>query len=205
MQSALALLFLVLAAAFQKQNSVRCVMCVGFLGLGAALLPFMPNYVEVLELEQYYEGCGAKFDKFIRMTLNVVLGSGFSVVAGWMMFAYLFSLPISFVRGLWLLLLKPLPRVEEPQQAAEELTQAAKDRGLSEELLGILSIAMRYLACIIPLLTAFPLLLAFQVVEDRRSWWCLVGFWLLPQLWILKQKSSCENKGDRVAVTQTEP
>jgi len=212
-----ALLLLALAAIFQlrghKQCSVRCIMFVGFFFFVAALLPFLPNYLTVLNLGRYYEGCGPKFDKFIKMTLNVVFGSGFAIVAGWMMFAHLFSLPISFVRGLWLLLLKPPPGVKDPQHgdccswllpesarpqkdAAEEPNRAATDgSGLGEELMGILSIAMRYLACIIPLITAFPLLFAFQAVEDYWSWRYLVAFWVLPQVWVLAQKSSCSDQG----------
>merc|ERR1739838_509933 len=100
------------------------------------------------------------------------------------MFTHLFSLPVSFVCGLWLLLLKP-------QQAEEEPEQVTRDSGVSEELMGILSIAMRYLACVIPLITAFPLLFALQIVEDTWSWRSLVAFWLLPQLWILAQRSRC--------------
>jgi len=41
-------------------------MFVGFFFFVAALLPFLPNYVTVLNLGRYYEGCGPKFDKFIK-------------------------------------------------------------------------------------------------------------------------------------------
>jgi len=57
--------------------------------------------------------------------------------------------------------------------------------------MGILSIGMQYLACVIPLITAFPLIFALQIVEDTWSWRSLVAFWLLPQLWILAQRSRC--------------
>jgi len=177
-----ALIFLVLAAYFRfkgfKLHSICSVVCVGVLGLIASLLPFLPNYVAVLELEEYYTGCAPKFDAFISLILRIIFGSGFSALLGWLVFAHLFSLPISLVRGLWLLLLKP-PDEEETQDK-------------HPAVLGILSSVMRFQACIIPLITIFPLLFAFQIVEDNTSWRYLLGFWLVPQVWILAQRSSGE-------------
>jgi len=159
-----------------NKRSVCCVLTVGVLGLLASLLPFLPNYVAVLALEEYYTGCAPKFDAFIGLIISILFGSCFSAILGWMVFSHLFSLPISLVRGLWLLLLKP------------EDTEDGWD--VNPSLVGILCTVMRYQACVTPLITVFPLLFAFQLVEDNGSWWYLFAFWLLPQLWILAQCSS---------------
>lgn len=184
-----ALFFLALAAYYHaaglRQRSVCCVMTVGILGLLASLLPFLPNYVGVLALEEYYVGCAPNFDAFIGLIISILFGSCFSALLGWMVFSHLFSLPISLVRGLWLLLLEPEDTGDEWQ--------------VNPSLLGILCTLMRYQACITPLITIFPLLFAFQLVEDNESWWYLFAFWLLPQLWILAQ-SSVQQQGWELTV-----
>jgi len=63
------------------QYSVRCVMFVGFFFFVAALLPFLSNYATVLNLGRYYEGCGPKFDKFIKMSWQLSHSSNKSASA----------------------------------------------------------------------------------------------------------------------------
>jgi len=132
-------------------------------------MQLLPNYIAALGLDPYYAGCGTSYDAYVKLLLNVVFGSAISSLLGWKVFSCLLTLPISLVRGIWLLLLEK------------------KD---DELVCGVLSCLMRYLAFIMPLINAFPLLFASQLTESRLVWQPLLGFWLLPQVWIISRPDS---------------
>merc|ERR1719223_73813 len=165
-------LFMVLLATLlhnrQLQWSRFCVLCAAILAGSAGLLQLLPNYIAELGLDPYYEGCGTSYDAYMKLLLNVIFGSAISALLGWKVFSNLLTLPISLVRGIWLFLLE------------EKDTVVRSD----------LSCLMRYLAIIVPLINAFPLLFVSQLTESRLVWQPLLGFWLLPQLWIVGRPDS---------------
>jgi len=145
-----------------------CVLCAAVLAGSAGLLQLLPNYIAALGLDPYYEGCGTSYDAYMKLLLNVVFGSAISALLGWKLLSNLLTLPISLVRGIWLFLLDE------------------KDADVRSNL----SCLMRYLAVIMPLINGFPLLFVSQLTESRRVWQPLLGFWLLPQLWITSRTDS---------------
>jgi hypothetical protein len=146
-----------------------CVLCASVLAGVAGIMQLLPNYVAALGLDPCYAGCGTSYEAYVKLLLNVVFGSAISSLLGWKVFSCLLTLPISLVRGIWLLLLEE------------------KD---DELVCGVLSCLMRYLAFIMPLINAFPLLFASQLTESRLVWQPLLGFWLLPQVWIISRPDS---------------
>lgn len=145
-----------------------CVLCACVLAGVAGLMQLLPNYIAALGLDPYYAGCGTSYDAYVKLLLNVVFGSAISSLLGWKVFSSLLTLPISLVRGIWLFLL----------DEKDELVRSD------------LSCLMRFLAIIIPLISAFPLLFASQLTESRQVWQPLLGFWLLPQVWIASRQDS---------------
>merc|ERR1711963_1058287 len=105
--------------------------------------PLYPNFVDAMNLEHYYNNCGDEFDFYIKLLIQVVFGTCFSGVLDGVLFGMLFTLPISLVRSLWLVLLMP----EDPREDTLTVNKFAILCGL-----------MRFVAIMIPLLTAFPLL-----------------------------------------------
>jgi len=165
-------IFLVLLATVLHRKflpwSRCCIFCASILAAISAFMQIMPNYIAILNLDQYYAGCGESYDAYVKLLWSVVSGAAISAVLGWKVFSSLLSLPISLVRGIWLFILEE------------------KD----EDVRSVLSCLMRYLAVIIPLTSAFPLLFAAQLTESRRVWQPLLGFWIVPQLWIISRPSS---------------
>jgi len=119
-------------------------------------------------LDQYYAGCGKRYDAYVRLLGSVVSGAAISALLGWKVFSSLLSLPVSLVRGMWLF-------------ACEEE---------EADVLSVLSCLMRYLALALPLTSAFPMLFAAQLTESRLVWQPLLGFWLVPQLYIISRPST---------------
>merc|ERR1712032_507444 len=127
----------------------------------AGLLQLLPTYIDL-----YFARCGTSYDAYMKLLLNIVFGSAISALLGWKVF--MLTLPISLVRGIWLFLLDE------------------KDADVRSNL----SCLMRDLAVIMPLIIGFPLLFVSQLTESRRVWQPLLGFWLLPQLWITSRTDS---------------
>merc|ERR1712032_487523 len=151
-----------------RRKSRCCVLCAAILAGSAGLLQLLPNYIAALGLDPYYAGCGTSYDAYMKLLLNIVFGSAISALLGWKVFSNLLTLPISLVRGIWLFLLDE------------------KDADVRSNL----SCLMRDLAVIMPLIIGFPLLFVSQLTESRRVWQPLLGFWLLPQLWITSRTDS---------------
>lgn len=183
------------------------VFLLGALVALAALLPLLPNYMDELKLAPYYEGCGTNFDAYVKAVIQIAGGTACSAVLGTVVFGSLLSLPISLVRGLWLLLLPP--DVDSTEAAAEQpllLSEdgstgevpantgsedgSTRDRPGNTGMLNVLCHLMKLLACLIPIVGLFPLLFAVQLTEDEEAKKVLLAFWLCPQAWIVARPGS---------------
>lgn len=156
-----------------------CMFVVAILVTVCAIMPLLPNYVATMNIDTYYQGCGSMFDAYVHLVVNAVFGSTFAALLGLMLFAILFTLPISAVRGVWLLLLPP--------------NDANVDECSRNGMFDILCGLIRFLGCLIPAITVFPLLFCTQLSEDDTSLTLLQEFWLVPPLILV-----CCSSGDSV-------
>lgn len=150
------------------------VVVVGLLGLWSIVLPLYPNYTSLAAVDSPFVGCAPEFDKYMAFLVKSVAGSGIAACLGVDLFVVLFTLPISAVRAVWLMLVRG-------EGCAQDWN---KDRTGTEVM--ILSAALRLIAFLTPLLTVFSLMYFGQVAQDSRwSRRSLFAFWLLPSVGIL--------------------
>ncbi|CAE7021305.1 unnamed protein product [Symbiodinium sp. CCMP2456] len=163
------LLLLVFASAVCEHNgwkdrSQTCAFAAAGVAMMSALSTFVPNYMQLTQLPQEFAGCGTRFDSLVQFMVSRVLGMMFGALLGMQAFGVLFAIPVSAVRGIWLVMM-----------------QTEMRRCMHQVLRG----SMWLLALLIPCVTIFPLLFFNQLTEDAWSQNIVLGFWVVPSLVIV--------------------
>ena len=163
------LLLLIFASAVCEQHgwkdrSQTCAFAAAAVAMMSALSTFVPNYVQLTHLPQAFSGCGTRFDNLVQFTVSGVLGMMFGALLGIQAFGVLFAIPVSAVRGVWLVMM-----------------QTEMQRGMHH----VLRWSLLLLALLIPCVTIFPLLFFNQLTEDVWSQNIVIGFWVVPSLVIV--------------------
>ena len=147
-----------------KQTSQASIFVAAALAVTSALSTFVPNYTELTQLPEDFKGCGKQFDSLVQFVISGVLGMIFAAPLGLQAFGVLFAIPISAVRGIWLVMMRP-----EMQRCMQKVLQGS----------------LWLLALLIPCITVFPLLFLTQLTEDELSEAILMAFWLVPSFLIV--------------------
>ena len=142
-----------------------CAFAGGALGVSSVVSVLVPNYAALSNVPTYFTGCAKQFDATATIVSTSVMGMLCASMLGLEVFGFLVSIPISVLRGVWLLLIR--------KDARNVVTQRVL-RGL-----------MWLLAFLIPFVTVFPLAFFNQLTEDVPSQQILTSFWLLPSFFIV--------------------
>ena len=146
----------------QKMMSQVCSFLAGAVAVASGLSVLVPNYARLTDFPQYFEGCGPEFDSLMNFTLSGIFGMMFAVPLGLQVFGALLTIPISAVRGLWFVMIRPKMRSNR-----------------------ILHAAMWLVAFLIPFVCLFPLRFCNQLTEDSESQNIIFAFWLFPAMTII--------------------
>ena len=146
----------------QKMMSQVCSFLAGAVAVASGLSVLVPNYARLTDFPQYFEGCGPEFDSLMNFTVSGIFGMMFAVPLGLQVFGVLLTIPISAVRGLWFVMIRPKMRSNR-----------------------ILHAAMWLVAFLIPFVDLFPLRFCNQLTEDSESQNIIFAFWLFPAMTII--------------------
>ena len=146
----------------QKMMSQMCSFLAGAVAVASGLSVLVPSYAKLTDFPRYFEGCGQEFDSLMNSTVSGILGMMFAVPLGLQVFGVLVAIPISAVRGLWFVMIRPKMRSNR-----------------------ILHAAMWLVACLIPFVVLFPLRFGNQLTEDSWSQYIIGAFWLTPAMTII--------------------
>lgn len=146
----------------QKTMSQVYSFLAGAVAVASGLSVLVPNYARLTDFPQYFEGCGPEFDSLMNFTASGIFGMMFAVPLGLQVFGVLLTIPISAVRGLWFVMIRPKMRSNR-----------------------ILHAAMWLVAFLIPFVDLFPLRFCNQLTEDSESQNIIFAFWLFPAMTII--------------------
>ena len=153
-----------LLSEFQRQKRISqvCSFAAGAVAVVSGLTVLAPNYARLTNFPQYFEGCGQQFERLMEYVVSGVFGIMFAVPLGLQVFGILVAIPISAVRGLWFIMIRPKMRSNR-----------------------ILHAAMWLVAFLIPFVTIFPLLFFNQLTENPESQYIIFAFWVFPSMTII--------------------
>ncbi|CAE7671724.1 unnamed protein product [Symbiodinium sp. CCMP2456] len=146
----------------RKHTSQAFSFAAGAVAVMSGLSVLVPNYAKMTNLTEAFRGCGPEFDRLMEFAVSGTLGMTFAVPLGLQIFGVLLTVPISAVRGLWFITIRPEMRNKRA-----------------------LHTGMWLVAFLIPFVTIFPLLFFTQLTEDSQSQAIIYVFWLLPSLRII--------------------
>lgn len=147
-----------------------------------AFLPLLPDYVRLMGISDQLTGCAPGFDAAVTFSARGIFGTMFSSALGVEIFGLLFTLPVSMVRAVWLVLLRP----DGDDQFRPETSENANSTDILHGLL-------LQFACTIPLVTIFQLLFCIQLTEDDWSIIFLLWFLMFPSMYLLTRHQHCHD------------